>query len=58
MINKENIERSMELLCRHLAELNESVERDGWTCCAQVHDMAKTLHGLKSAHAILSSNVM
>lgn len=58
MIDRMNVEKSMEMLCKHLADLNESVERDGWTCCAQVHDMAKTLHGLKSANAILSSNVM
>lgn len=58
MIDRMNVEKSMEMLCKHLADLNEMVERDGWTCVAQVHDMAKTLHGLKSAHAILSSNVM
>lgn len=54
MISKENVERSMDLLCHHLSELNDEVEKHGFTCCAQVHDMAKTLHGLKSAHAIVS----
>lgn len=54
MIDKENVERSMSILCHHLKDINDEVEKHGLTCCAQVHDMAKTLHGIKSAMAIVS----
>lgn len=53
-MNKETVMHSMELLCAHLAEINSEVDKHGFTCCAQVHDMAKTLHGIKSAHAVVS----
>lgn len=52
-MNKETIHKSVELLCSHLAKLNEEIESHGWTCQAQVYDMSKTLHGLKSAHCVL-----